>query len=29
MMWKLQTIGGHLSVEFDRVDENKFENIWL
>lgn len=26
---EVQTIGGHLSVEFDRVDENKFENIWL
>jgi diaminopimelate epimerase len=26
---EVQTLGGHLSVEFDRVDEDKFENIWL
>ncbi|MFN8289559.1 MAG: diaminopimelate epimerase [Chitinophagaceae bacterium] len=26
---EVQTIGGQLSVEFDRVDENRFENIWL
>jgi diaminopimelate epimerase len=26
---EVKTLGGHLSVEFDRVDEDKFENIWL
>lgn len=26
---EVQTLGGHLSVEFDRVDEDRFENIWL
>ena len=26
---EVQTLGGLLSVEFDRVDEDKFENIWL
>jgi diaminopimelate epimerase len=26
---EVKTIGGTLTVEFDRVDENKFENIWL
>lgn len=26
---EVQTLGGHLSVEFDRVDVDRFENIWL
>jgi len=26
---EVQTLGGQLSVEFDRVDEDRFENIWL
>lgn len=26
---EVKTLGGNLSVEFDRVDENKYENIWL
>ena len=26
---EVQTLGGHLSVEFDRVDEDRFEHIWL
>jgi len=26
---EVKTLGGHLSVEFDRVDEDRFENIWL
>jgi diaminopimelate epimerase len=26
---EVKTLGGYLSVEFDRVDEDKFENIWL
>lgn len=26
---EVQTLGGRLSVEFDRVDEDRFENIWL
>lgn len=26
---EVQTLGGHLSVEFDRVDEDRFKNIWL
>lgn len=26
---EVRTPGGHLSVEFDKLDENHFENIWL
>jgi diaminopimelate epimerase len=26
---EVKTLGGTLSVEFDRVDDNKYENIWL
>lgn len=26
---EVKTLGGILTVEFDRVDDNKFENIWL
>jgi diaminopimelate epimerase len=26
---EVQTPGGHLSVEFDKLDEEHFENIWL
>lgn len=26
---EVTTLGGQLSVEYDRVDENRFENIWL
>ena len=26
---EVKTPGGHLSVEFDKVDEDHFENIWL
>jgi diaminopimelate epimerase len=26
---EVKTIGGNLTVEFDRVDEDRFENIWL
>ncbi len=26
---EVQTPGGHLSVEFEKVDDNNFENIWL
>ncbi|MEI8074645.1 MAG: diaminopimelate epimerase [Bacteroidota bacterium] len=26
---EVQTKGGHLAVEFDKLDENRFENIWL
>lgn len=26
---EVQTLGGKLTVEFDRVDEDRFENIWL
>jgi diaminopimelate epimerase len=26
---EVKTLGGQLSVEFDRLDENVFENIWL
>jgi diaminopimelate epimerase len=26
---KVKTLGGMLSVEFDRVDDNRYENIWL
>ena len=26
---EVKTLGGLLSVEFDRTDENKYENIWL
>jgi diaminopimelate epimerase len=26
---EVKTLGGYLSVEFDRVDDNRFENIWL
>jgi diaminopimelate epimerase len=25
----VKTLGGHLSVEFDRVDDSHYENIWL
>lgn len=25
----VRTLGGELSIEFDRVDESRFENIWL
>ncbi len=25
----VKTLGGHLSVEFDRLDEDHYENIWL
>ena len=26
---EVKTLGGLLSIEFDRIDENKYENIWL
>ena len=26
---EVKTIGGPLSVEFDRVDDNQYSNIWL
>jgi diaminopimelate epimerase len=26
---EVQTHGGHLSVEFDKIDDSHFENIWL
>jgi diaminopimelate epimerase len=26
---EVQTKGGHLAVEFDKIEEEKFENIWL
>lgn len=26
---EVKTPGGHLSVEFEKIDENNFENIWL
>jgi len=26
---EVKTPGGNLSVEFDKMDENHFENIWL
>lgn len=26
---EVKTLGGMLTVEFDRVDDNKYENIWL
>ncbi len=26
---EVKTLGGQLSVEFDRVDDDRFENIWL
>lgn len=26
---KVKTLGGHLSIEFDRIDDNRYENIWL
>ena len=26
---EVKTLGGQLTVEFDRVDEDKYENIWL
>lgn len=26
---EVKTLGGTLSVEFDKVDDNRFENIWL
>ncbi len=26
---EVKTLGGMLSVEFDRIDDNKYENIWL
>ncbi len=26
---EVKTLGGLLSVEFDRIDDNKYENIWL
>ena len=26
---EVKTLGGTLTVEFDRVDDNKYENIWL
>jgi diaminopimelate epimerase len=25
----IQTIGGRLSVEYDKIDETRFRNIWL
>ena len=25
----VKTLGGDLSIEFDRIDDNRFENIWL
>jgi diaminopimelate epimerase len=25
----VKTLGGELSIEFDKVDENRYENIWL
>jgi diaminopimelate epimerase len=26
---EVKTLGGKLTVEFDRIDDNKYENIWL
>jgi diaminopimelate epimerase len=26
---EVKTLGGPISVEFDRVDDNQYENIWL
>lgn len=26
---EVQTLGGHLAVEYDKMDEERFENIWL
>jgi len=26
---EVRTLGGHLTVEFDRIDDNHYENIWL
>ncbi len=26
---EVKTLGGMITVEFDRIDENKYENIWL
>lgn len=26
---EVKTMGGHISVEFDKIDDNHFENIWL
>jgi len=26
---EVKTLGGHLSVEFDRLDDSRYENIWL
>jgi len=26
---EVKTLGGHISVEFDRIDDNRYENIWL
>jgi diaminopimelate epimerase len=26
---EVKTLGGKLTVEFDRIDEDRFENIWL
>lgn len=26
---EVKTLGGNLSVEFDRIDDDKYENIWL
>ena len=26
---EVKTLGGNLTVEFDRLDEDKFVNIWL
>ena len=26
---EVKTQGGHLSVEFEKIDDNHFENIWL
>jgi len=26
---EVRTLGGHLAVEFDKVDDKRFENIWL
>lgn len=26
---EVKTLGGMLSVEFDKIDENKYENVWL
>ena len=26
---EVKTLGGRLNVEFDRIDDGKFRNIWL